>query len=194
MRNIMFLLIVSIAVVSLSACATGDRSEATKAPPTAAEIATMTLPQRAALIEELDPINRVEVLLGIPVYMLEAESFDLEKYPDLKVVQQRRYYRLSQDVVLEVIYSPSTNMRLIKDTMAARKDYGDLPEHKAEIARMKNSGKEVVANGYADWIVCIPVKTHQRGIQIKGDWGSYGAALAFLEMDTPSSLNPKGTK
>jgi hypothetical protein len=108
----------------------------------------MTLSQRAALIKNQDPINRVEVLLGEPVWTISYTN-------EQNFFVQECYYAISNDTVLTIRYVSAISFF---NSLLRNGHYDRFPsllakdEHRYQALR-----SEAIQNGYADWIVAFMV-------------------------------------
>lgn len=140
--------------------------------PSMSTLMTMSLPERASMIQLHDPISRVEVLLGEPVEIgLNSTG------PDM-VESHHRIYKLSEDLWARILYADASDEDLWQRRWAQQKS-DENPEAFVAIwtvagetsDALKAAGAEAVRNGYRDWVV------GQRHVEV-------------LEGDQPSTIGP----
>lgn len=139
-------------------------------------------PQRAMLIRQYDPINRVEMLLGEPLYTDKAGLMDLTG-PVGQLTVHIRYYKLSHDVVIGVYYQIASEAAMYRFASARHNGYYSRSVQD-EIERMKHNGRVAVQNGYSEWIVGL-TRTVQRGLIGPHDLLAH---YAFDAMDGPDEV------
>lgn len=165
-RHTVWSFCVALSVFALlgAGCATNGTAQSSNAgnsKPTraVADLMNMSLPERASMIENWDPISRVETLLGEPVTKTPP-SRETDEKTGLIYRSHARYYELTDTLIAFVGFADADDWKTVL-TRAVKQDVHNLQLSDAQknnvlldmMNRIDESAREAIRNGYPDWIV-----------------------------------------